>query len=568
MVFASGGRFHVFARTRDWAPPAGPGRFRVLVDGKPLSNELGVGCGAEWAWHEAGVVDLSAGPHVVELQDCTGFNARCDALSFRPTREPPPGEAGALAAHRRAQLPDGGATTDVGTFDLVVVGGGYAGVCAALAAARMGSKVALVQDRPVLGGNASSEVRVGPIGNMNHGPFPRNAEIVKELQSTPGATVSSGGLRARPNDAHVLATVRAEPNITLLVEHHLVAAESHRGLIEAVVVCDIRTSAYRRLRGRLFADCTGDATLGALAGAEWRMGREGVAETAESLAPLDADRMLLGCTNLWAARATDAPVGFPACPWALHITEASRDIGVPKYPPKLGEYVYVGGWNWESGFAKDAVTEVEQIRDHNLRAMFGMWDFLKNRASDKDRYSTAKIEWAAYIAGKRESRRLMGDLVLNERDLRTPVLYDDGCVTATWYFDAHFPHPDNTRHFPGEEFRSVAYDDPNFELYRGDIRGEYTKLAPYPIPYRCLYSRNVDNLFMAGRNISVTHVGLLPVRVMNTTGMMGTVVGRAAAMCAREGILPRGVFASRLDLFKRVLSAGGWPDEDSADRRG
>lgn len=558
--FPADGVYHVFVRTRDWVAPFGPGKFRLRLNGHSLPHVYGAEGKGEWRWHAGGTVTVKRGAAVLELEDLTGFEGRCDAIVFSPRDQMPPHAGEELARYRREALGLSDQPLDGGSYDLVVVGAGYAGVCAALAAARLGLNVALINNRPVLGGNASSEVRVGPIGNMHHGPFPANADIVKELQSTPGATESSGGLRARPNDAHVESLVRAEPNITLLLQTHLVSVQTDDGRITSVVVRDLRTSVERRLTAPLFSDCTGDATLGYLAGAEWRMGREGVDETGETLAPLKADKMLLGATNLWTARRTNQPSTFPPCPWALHINEESREIAKPKYPPQLGEYVYIGGWNWETGFYRDMCNETEAIRDHNFRAMYGMWDFLKNRASDREQYQCAKLEWAAFIAGKRESRRLMGDLVLSEQDISKPVIYDDGCVTATWYFDAHFPHPENTRFFPGHEFRSVAYDDPNFEKYRGDIRGNYTTIKPYPIPYRCLYSRNISNLFMAGRNISTTHVGLLPVRVQNTTGMMGVVVGRAAALCKRHHTTPRGVYQEHLAQFKELLTLGAWPD--------
>ncbi len=549
-----GGRWFVYARTRDWVAPHGPGRFLVKIDGQPLENVLGVGGDGTWQWHRAGMIGIQKGSAQIELEDLTGFNGRCDAIVLRQVDEAPPHDGAALAAYRRAALGIPDQPEDAGTFDFLIAGAGYAGVCAAIAAARLGLKVALLQDRPVLGGNASNEVRVGPIGNTGHGPFPRNAEILKELHASPGSTESSGGLRARPNDGHVLALVNAEPNITLFLETHLIGAEVREQKITSVIARGLKTSREYRFSATYFADCTGDATLGVLAGAEWRMGREGADETAEQLAPLKADQLLLGCTNQWTARQTSTPQVFPECPWALEITEASRDIATPKYPPKLDQYAYIGGWNWETGFGRDMVTEIEQIRDHNLQAIFGMWDFLKNRAANRQLYHNAKLDWIAFIAGKRESRRLIGDHVLTEQDMTSPVIYEDGCVTATWYFDAHFPHPENERHFPGRAFRSVAYDDPNFEQFRGNVRGTYTKLKPYPIPFRCFYSRNISNLFMAGRNISVTHVGLLPVRVMNTTAMMGTVIGRAAALCARLDVGPRVLIQKHWEDLKRLLA--------------
>lgn len=556
--FPHAGHYRIFVRTRDWAGPSGPGRFSLVASGKCLPQVFGSDSNGQWHWQPGGVIDVPAGEVALALRDLTGFEARCDAIVFSRDGIEPPDDVAQLARYRRERLEIAKEPTDLGAYELVVVGGGYAGVCAAITAARLGLKVALIQNRAVLGGNASSEVRVGPIGKLTDTRFPANADIVKELQASSGAIESSGGFRARPNDRHVERCVLAERNIHLLMETHLAQVEKSGDEITAIIVRDLKTSKEFRLRGTLFADCTGDATLGVMAGAEWRMGREGAGETGEALAPLVADSMLLGCTNLWAAKLTAELSEFPNCPWAIPLTEESRDISPPKWPAKLEGYAFIGGWNWESGFGKDMCAQVEEIRDHNLRAMYGMWDFLKNRASDREKYACAQLEWAAFIAGKRESRRLIGDLILCQQDITKPVAYEDGCVMASWYFDAHFPHPDNQKHYPGQAFRSLAYDDPAFEQLRGEVRGSYTAIEPYWIPYRCFYSRSVSNLFMAGRNISTTHVGLLPVRVMNTTGMMGTVIGRAAALCTRRKCLARGVYVHHLVELKQLLADGHW----------
>ena len=261
----------------------------------------------------------------------------------------------------------------------------------------------------------------------------------------------------------------------------------------------------------------------------------------------------MGVSNFWLAEHKVNNTSFPDCPWALRISEESVDVSTPKYPPKFGHYAYAAGWNWESGFKDDQIDDAERVRDHNFRAMYGTWDFLKNRSKDRIFYEKAELGWAGYIMGKRDTRRLIGDIVLRQQDIMKPEIYPDACVTATWYFDLHFPHPGNTRFFPGQEFRSLAYDDPNFESLRGDIEGSYTKIEPYPIPYRCFYSRKVSNLFMAGRNISVTHVALAPVRVMNTTAMMGTMVGRAAWLCRKLDVKPRELYENHLEDLKKVL---------------
>jgi hypothetical protein len=443
-------------------------------------------------------VDPPAGAVSLELEDLAGFDGRCDAILFVKDATDdyrPPNTDKELAEFRRERLGLPENPADAGEYDLVVAGGGYAGTCAAIAAARLGLTVALIQDRPVLGGNASSEIRLGPIGSMQ-GIY-RLDDIIREIHQ--GDVVASGGVRPRPDDKHVLKLVRAEKNISLHLETHVFAVEKQGPRITAVVARHTRTAKELRFRGSLFADCTGDATVGYLAGADWRMGREGSDETGETLAPPKADRLLMGMSNFWWARQTDRPCRFPACPWALEMQDLSSfEVSSPKYPPKFKDYAYVGGWNWESGFRNDPIAEVEAVRDHNLRAIFGAWDYLQNRSPDKDRYASAKLDWVAFVAGKRESRRLLGDVILQEQDLTTPNVYPDGCVVASWYFD-------------------------------------------------------MPNLFMAGRNISATHVGLLPVRVMNTTAMMGTVVGRAAWLCRKKHVDPRAIYQSHWDEFTEIL---------------
>ncbi len=440
-------------------------------------------------------------------------------------------------------------------FDFVVAGGGYAGVCAAVAASRLGLKTALVQDRPVLGGNASSEVRVGPIGGFDVGPYPRNADVIRELLAAPDRSASSGGIRPCPDDQHVADIVLREENLKLYLNTHINRLQTTANRIAAVHTVNTLDGTELRFAASLFADCTGDAQLGALAGADWRMGREGRDEMGESLAPPQADATLLGVSNYWLAKHTDAAHAFPDCPWALRIErDEMMEVSTPKWPPEFGDYAYAAGWNWETGFTMDQLNDAESVRDHNLRAIFGAWNFLKNRSSQRDDLQNASLDWVGYIMGKRESRRLMGDHILTQQDIQDAKVYPDACVTATWYFDLHFPHPQNSHFFPGREFRSLAFDDPNFEQFRGDIPGEYMPIDQYPIPFRCFYSRNRNNLFMAGRNVSATHAGLAPIRVMNTTAMMGTVVGRAAALCERLCCGPRELYEQHLDRFKQLLA--------------
>jgi len=552
------GTYRVLVRTRDWvapwkaAPP--PGRFTVLVDGRPLPNEMGT-VGAEWRWHEAGTLVVTAGQRLrLALHDLTGFDGRCDAILLcGDPQYAPPDDGPALAALRRKllRLPD--APPTVGEFDLVVCGGGMAGTCTAISAARAGVRVALIQNRPLLGGNNSSEVRVGLSGLIHQQPYPalgnlvaeigpigyydfqearRNPELPRSkeiLALDPVRAEHNAGPATNYEDQKKLQAVLAEKNIRLFLNTHVTAVEKQGEQIAAVVARDTRTGRESRLVGRLFADCTGDANLGFLAGADWRMGRESKAETGEELAPDEPDRLLMGTSVQWYAEKEAAPVAFPECPWALQFNAQTCFRGAK------------GDWDWETGMNRDQVADMEQIRDHALRVTFGNWSFLKNHDQAKEKFANYRLAWVAYIGGKRESRRLLGDVILTQQDVQKQRPFDDASVTTTWSIDLHYPAPDNTAHFAGQEFRSIA---------------KHLRVKPYAIPYRCLYSRNVPNLFMAGRDISVTHVALGTVRVQKTTGMMGEVVGMAAALCVRHHTLPRGVYENYLDELKEMMRQG------------
>ncbi len=555
--FPAPGKYRLWVRTRDWvAPwnaPGAPGRFQVLLGGTPVQNTFGTE-GADWHWQDGGVVQAPLEAKVA-LHDLTGFEGRCDALVFSSDLQfHPPEERSALAKFRRTELGLPGEPEDGGSFDLVVVGGGIAGTSAAVSAARQGLKVALVQDRPVLGGNGSSEVRVWPEGKTRQPPFPHIGDIVEEL--VPEKTSSSGNARSGSiyADERKLAVVRAELGIKLFTEYRVNAVEVRNGRILAVIAQNTRSSRRLRLSGMLFADCTGDGTVGFLAGADSETSRD-----------------LMGASNLWNVMNTADPAEvlrceckdkdalsiavtegkvaapFPRCPWAIDLSEepfpgraASQGQWGGKNP--LGN---LGGWFWESGFDRDPINDLERIRDLNFRAMYGAWDALKN--VDK-LYPNHRLGWAAFIAGKRESRRLLGDVVLTADDFRRGHQFPDGCFPCSWHIDLHSPDPQFAKGQKGDAFISRATTGPN-----------YSYQPPYWAPYRCLYSRNVTNLFMAGRDISVTHEALGPVRVMRTCGMMGEVVGKASWISLRHRTTPRGVYLEHLPLLRQLMSApGSW----------
>ena len=549
VAFPETGAYRVWVRTRDWVAPwkksdtpeskrayGCPGKFKLLIDGKDLGVTFGVK-GDEWFWHYGGLVEIENKTTKLTLHDLTGFEGRCDAVLFcKEGVFVPPSKPVELTAFRRKLLGTEKAV-DSGEYDLVVVGGGIAGTCAAVSGARSGLKVAFVQDRPVLGGNNSSEVRVWLQGARSKQPWPRVGDVIAELEHSRYAHYGPENTADLYEDDKKLAVVRNEPNIELFLEYRGNEVEMDGNTIRAVIAENIRTGRRIRLKGRWFADCTGDACIGALAGADFQM----------------QQKNKMGPCNLWnvceckdttalntAAGKTEKAAPFPRCPWALDLSDKpfpGRSKTKPD-PKKLG------GWYWESGFDRDPIKDMEYVRDWNFRAMYGAWDALKNVDKVLPNY---KLNWSAYILGKRESRRLMGDVILDVDDLKQDRKFPDGSFPTGWSNDLHLPEPKYEKGFEGDAFISRAFHG-RFPAHKEN--------RPYWVPYRCLFSRNIDNLFMAGRCISVTHDALGAVRVMRTGGCGGEIVGMAAGVCKEFNTNPRGVFKKHLDDLKKRMRKG------------
>jgi len=568
VTFPSPGEYRVFVRTRNWVAhwttEHAPGIFQLSVDGKKLDTVFGT-VSNPWHWQFGGTVTIKGTPHPaplpegegrmvkLALHDLTGFDGRVDAILFTADKNyTPPEDVKEIDNIRRKALgltekPTDAPAAKEGPFDFVVVGGGTAGMCAAIGAARLGCKTALLQDRPVLGGNNSSEVRVGLSGRVGYPPYPNLGNLVHEID--PLMNPSTTGHNAEPGEKYVdgkkIAVVAAEKNLTLYLSTRMSAVETDKNAdgsltIKSVIGKNIETGEETKFVAKTFADCTGDGNLGFLAGAEWRMGRESKVETGEDLAPEQGDTLTMGASIQWySIPVTDTdgkPVKteFPDLPWAHQFTEES-------IRPMLR-----GDWDWETGMNLDQVWDFERVRDNGLRAAYGHWAYMKNHSDEKWREmaETRKLGWVAYIGGKRESRRLVGDIVLKEQDVVQREIWPDASVVTTWTIDLHYPEERNSKFFPGEEFRTIAKHKP---------------IQPYAIPYRCFYSKNVSNLFMAGRCISVTHVALGTIRVMRTGGMMGEVVGMAASLCKEHNTTPRGVYEKHLGELKELMEKGLGP---------
>ena len=528
VVLPEAGTYHVYARTYNWTSPwsdkTGPGGFTISVNGQALPQTLG-NEGNSWMWQYAGEVSLAQPEAELALHDLSGFDGRCDAIWFTPNKdELPPVGGEALAAFRQEHNPK---KVRVVKYDFVVVGGGVAGICASVAAARQGTKVALINDRPIWGGCNSSETRVHLGGHIEMEPYVNLGNMIKEFGPLRGGNAQPAEFY---EDEKKRAFLEAEKeNLDLYPSYRVDKVDCKDGHIEAVYATHIETGEVVKFVADIFSDCTGDATVGYLAGADYNMGREGRAEFNEPSAPEQGDKMTMGSSVQWYSVENEGKVEFPVFEYGLNFTDESC------------QRVKMGEWTWETGMNRHQCDEFERIRDYGLMVVYSNWSYLKNRLTSTDAYDNRSLGWVAYIAGKRESRRLLGDHVLTENDLVGEVQYPDASFTTTWSIDLHYPDPKNSEHFPGNEFKSIC------------VHG---KVNPYAVPYRCLYSRNIDNLFMAGRNISVTHIGLGTVRVMRTTGMMGEVVGLAASLCAEHNVKPRGVYTSHLEELKTLMQKG------------
>lgn len=548
------GDYRLWVRTKNWtafwSEGKTPGIFQVLVDGKADPSEFGIGkmpldvkAGidfpddidtsrearaerAQWYWQKGETYHLTKGGHSIALHDLMGLDGRCDAIILTSTDEVPGDSLEDYRALREALLGPG-KPEDKGSYDLVVIGAGMSGLCAAIAAARLGLKVALVQDRYILGGNNSSEVRVGLGGQINMPPYPSLGYILNEIG--PDRIGNARGAH-HYQDWKKWDVIAAEPNISLFAGYTVVNAEMKDGKIVAVTAVEATNQNLIRISGNLFSDCTGDANLAVMAGAATMMGREARSEFGETLAPEKADDFTMGVSIEWYCEDWNTPCSFPdSVDWGLKLDEDTV------------EPVHRANWYWEVGMRDDQIADAEKIRDYGMYVAYSTFSYCKNRLAKKEDWECTHLTWVSHVSGKRESRRIVGDLILREQDLTRPIPYEDGTCTTTWRIDQHYPMEKNSADYPGEEWMSY---------------GKLMPIDPYAIPYRCLYSRDVPNLFMAGRDISVTHVALGSVRVMRTCAMMGEVVGMAAAVCCRRGSMPRDVYTTWFQDLVELMKKG------------
>lgn len=403
--------------------------------------------------------------------------------------------------------------------EFVVCGGGLAGVCAAVSAARHGTKVVLIQDRPMLGGNASSEMRMGIVGA--HGDQNYEAGLLEEMQLE--NLYRNPLQRYTIWDDVIYSTVFREKNITLLLNTSVNEVEMREGRLAAVKAWN--SNAYTRyiVKGRLFADCTGDGIL-RLSGAKFRRGRELPGEFGEDyLVNGGGDHRTMGNSILLQLRKTEEDHPFVAPEWAYHFTDKDFDCAQEKATdPKIVRYNYKrlypennNFWWIEFGGNLDTIGDANAIRHELKKIAYGVWEYMKNHPDG--RCKGYDLDWIGSLPGKRESTRFVGPHILTQQDVLSGGHFDDVVAYGGWTLDDH---------------------DPDAFHKNGKVSTEYATPSPFGIPFDCLYSVNVPNLMFAGRDISATHMGLSATRVMATCAMLGQAVGTGAAIAIREKIEP------------------------------
>lgn len=423
--------------------------------------------------------------------------------------------------------------------ELCIIGGGLSGSFAALAAARRGTKVVLVQDRPMLGGNASSEIRMWVRGAK--GVYDRETGFISELEER--NIYGNPTLVHSLFDATLYGMLVAEPNITLLLNTSCVDAETENSRILSIRAWQSTTYTWFTVRAEIFADCSGDSILAPLCGAEYRHGREGRNEYGEALAPEAADGCTMGMSIILAARETDRPVKFiPPSFASVYPTDESFSVDEgASVHSQIRDHIIgtskANLWWVELGGNMDTIHDADKLRDRLLANIYGVWDHIKNHGDHG--FENWDLEWVGFLPGKRESRRYVGDVVVTEQDVVSGGHFDDEVAYGGWPMDDHNPY--GMERNPYGNVASVMI--PVTEIYG--------------LPYRSLYSKNIENLMFAGRNISVTHAALSSTRVMGTCALLGQAMGTGAAIALSHGTSPRGVYENHIkELQSAVLEDG------------
>ena len=410
--------------------------------------------------------------------------------------------------------------------DICIIGGGMSGLCAAVAAARHGAKVVLMHDRPVLGGNASSEIRMwirGAAGKEN-----RESGILQEIELE--------NIYRNPNmnysvwDTVLYQMILQEENITMLLNCSCMGCEMDGEKIASVTGWQLNSYTFHTVNAEIFVDCSGDSILADISGAAYRVGRESCEEFGEYAAPEVADRYTMGSSCLIEARKTDHPCTFIPPEWAY------------SYPNDESMYLKnhdiigtgVNFWWIELGGEMDTIYDAQTVNEELIKTAYGVWDHIKNHGDHG--MENWELEWIGFLPGKRESRRYEGEYILTQQDLEEGHTFSDAVAFGGWTMDNHNP----------KGFQYMGYSSHHIAVK-----------VPYQIPFRCLYSKNVPNLMFAGRNISTTHMAMSSTRVMATCAVIGQAAGTGAALAIEKGCFPAGVTALHMEQLQQWLLEDG-----------
>ena len=397
--------------------------------------------------------------------------------------------------------------------ELCVVGGGMSGLCCAIAAARHGTRVVLVQDRPVLGGNASSEIRMW-IGGA-HGKDNREGGIIEEIFLE--NFYQNPSLKYPLWDSVLYEKAKAEENLTLLLNTACLDATMDGDRIVSVKAWQSNAETFHVISARYFADCSGDSILQPLSCARCMYGREAKADFNERIPPDVADRKTMGMSCLFQIRETDHPVPYTPPTWA-YTYETDDDLPYKDHDKENNFWWIELGGEW------DCIHDTDRCRDELLKICYGVWDHMKNRGDHG--VENWELEWIGFLPGKRESRRYVGKYIVTQNDVEAEGRFDDIVAYAGWSMDDHFPE--------------------GFYYNKGHPTIYHPAPQPWGLPLRCMISENIENLVFAGRNISVTHAALSSSRVMATCAILGQALGTAVSQALQDGCQVENVDISKL----------------------
>ena len=522
--------YRIWVRCRNWLRPHNPGIFRLLVNGSDNDRVLGAMPSDAWVWEIAGDYELDAGDVTLALHDLTGYFGRCASILITNDFDYTPPREVERIHKERARIKGLDISLKFGgDYDVIVAGGGPGGAPAAIAAARRGAKTLLLQNRPVLGGNGSREIGITFEGASSHYAYGREGGIAEELRR----------LRDRQPEftgdwtAALEQLTANQENLTIVYNAHVCDVDMENDTtIRGVTAMDFRNFGKTRYTARQFIDCTGDGWLGYYAGAKYRMGREAQGQHKETLAPEQADTQTMsGCI-----RSDHIPfLVRREEPWEYNAPDWVPKL--PTSPAEFGRTIDLPGtrlaWWMEAPNTYDDMYDGEESRDALLLVLLGYLDHLKNHWEEREAAKMLHFHFASITIGRRESRRFVGDYMLTQDDCTEGARFDDAVSYTGWHIDIH--HPEG--------------------IYSGKKGGLHCSVAanmPH-VPFRCLYSKNIDNLLFAGRNISTTHIAMGTTRVQNTIATLGQAVGTAAAMCVQLGESPRGIYQRHMKALQQQL---------------